>query len=187
MGDINHILTWNGDNLALQVQWVPVRSSSDIWSFRLHGQFLVGPERNGISYNKISRIYGLDSGYLVNFRGHWGRFTRLWMPLETVDAVGAGLTVMRAFRWPKFEQNPSTFGWDLTQSSFRVFTMKLVASKALSVEAVGCMTRIYGHSGYMVNFSWSRRWRSNRDPLYDLISAKYFILFLYIVPCVRDW
>ena len=61
-----------------QIQWVPLRWSSVIWSFRVHGQFLPGPERNGISYNKISRIYGLDPGYMVNFRGHWGRFTRLW-------------------------------------------------------------------------------------------------------------
>ena len=59
------------------IQCSPLTSSSDIWSFRVLGQFLPGPERNVISYNKISRIYGLDPGYMVNFRGHWGRFTRL--------------------------------------------------------------------------------------------------------------
>ena len=63
------------------VQCVPLSWSSVIWSFRVHGQFLPGPERNGISYNKISRIYGLDPGYMVNFRGHWGRFSR---PLRSV-------------------------------------------------------------------------------------------------------
>jgi hypothetical protein len=26
--------------------------------------------------------------------------------------------------------------------------------------------RLYGHSGYMVNFSWSRGWPCKRDPLY---------------------
>ena len=54
-----------------EVHWAPLTSSSDIWSFRQHRQFLVSPERNGISYNKISRIYGLDSGYMVNFSGLW--------------------------------------------------------------------------------------------------------------------
>ena len=49
------------------VHWIPV-----IRSFRLYGQFLVGPERNWLSYNKHFRIYGqlwseiLDiSGYMV--------------------------------------------------------------------------------------------------------------------------
>ena len=28
------------------------------------------------------------------------------------------------------------------------------------------VNRIYGHSGYMVNLSWSWRWPSNRDALY---------------------
>ena len=37
------------------VQWAPLRWSSVIWSFRVHGQFLPGPERNRISYNKLSR------------------------------------------------------------------------------------------------------------------------------------
>ena len=58
------------DTFTLLIQWVPLRWSSVIWSFRVHGQFFPGPERNGISYNKISRIYGLDPGYMVNFRGH---------------------------------------------------------------------------------------------------------------------
>ena len=62
------------DTFTLLIQWVPLRWSSVIWSFRVHGQFFPGPERNGISYNKISRIYGLDPGYMVNFRGHWGRY-----------------------------------------------------------------------------------------------------------------
>ena len=37
------------------VHCVPDTCSSDIESFRLYGQFLVGPERNRISYNKIFR------------------------------------------------------------------------------------------------------------------------------------
>ena len=92
---IFYLLVYHG------LQWVPVRWSSDIWSFRLHGQFLTGPERNGISYNKISRIYGHlwpKFGIYGQFSRSLRRFTRLWMPLETVDAVGAGLTAMRAFR-----------------------------------------------------------------------------------------
>ena len=48
----------NLGSISKLLQWVPLRWSSDIWSFRVHGQFLPGPERNGISYNKISRIYG---------------------------------------------------------------------------------------------------------------------------------
>ena len=51
------------------VHCVPDTCSSDIESFRLYGQFLVGPERNRISYNKIFWIYGLNFGYMVNFYG----------------------------------------------------------------------------------------------------------------------
>ena len=117
-----------------------------------------------IRYPAYMVNFCLDSGYMVNFWCHWGRFTRLWVPLETVDAVGTGLAAMRAFRWPKFEQNPSTFGWD-AEIWPKVLSGCSLWSWWLPRHSV---YRIYGHSGYMVNFSWSRRWRSKWDPLYHL-------------------
>ena len=47
-----------------QVHCVPLTSSSDIWSFRLYGQFLAGPEGNGISFNKFF-------GYMVEISDIW--------------------------------------------------------------------------------------------------------------------
>ena len=61
----------------VQIHCVPDIWSSDIWSFRLYGQFLAGPKRNGISYNKIFRIYGQNSGYMVNFFGEL-KPNRVW-------------------------------------------------------------------------------------------------------------
>ena len=58
--------------LYLDIHSVPDIWSSDIWSFRLYGQFLAGPERNRLSifhtiqnfrfkviYGRKFRIYGL--------------------------------------------------------------------------------------------------------------------------------
>ena len=55
--------------IKLHLHCAPDIWSSDIWSFRLYGQFLARPERNGIPYNKIFRIYGQNFGYMVNFYG----------------------------------------------------------------------------------------------------------------------
>ena len=43
--------------IKLHLHCAPDIWSSDIWSFRLYGQFLAGPKMNGISHNKIFRIY----------------------------------------------------------------------------------------------------------------------------------
>ena len=51
---------------CLYVHSVPLIWSSDIGPFRPHDQFLGGPERNRLSYNKRFRIYGLNFGY-----GQW--------------------------------------------------------------------------------------------------------------------
>ena len=40
--------------------------------------------------------------------------------------------------------------------------------------------RIYGHSGYMVNFSWSRGWPCKRDPLYYICCLRDIILKIEI-------
>ena len=42
----------------LIVHCVPDRWSSDIWSFRLYGKFLVDPKQNRLSYSNIFWIYG---------------------------------------------------------------------------------------------------------------------------------
>ena len=72
---VRRVAFWDYGNLIAKVQCgihrVLVIWSSDIWSFRLYGQFLAGPERNWLSYNRIFRLYGLDFGYMVNLRPLW--------------------------------------------------------------------------------------------------------------------
>ena len=72
---------------------MPLTSSSDIWSFRLHRQFLVGPEPNGILYNEICRIFGQNWS---KFRIH-GQFSRSLRPVcEAVEAVDASVEAVDA-------------------------------------------------------------------------------------------
>ena len=47
-----------GSPVTWEIHCVPDIRSSDIWSFRLYGQFLAGPKRNRLSYNRNFRIYG---------------------------------------------------------------------------------------------------------------------------------
>ena len=47
---------WVDLDLDIALHPIPLTRNSDIWNFRLHGPFLAGPERNGLSYNKIFRI-----------------------------------------------------------------------------------------------------------------------------------
>ena len=60
-----------GLNRFAVIAWTPTRGenvhsesgdaqTSDIWVFRLYGQFLLGPQRNQLSYNKSFRLYGLN-------------------------------------------------------------------------------------------------------------------------------
>ena len=65
--DIRHAVTFYTNELPRELHPIPVRRNSDMWNFRLYGTFLAGPERNGISYNMIFRIYGLDFGYMEFF------------------------------------------------------------------------------------------------------------------------
>ena len=80
-------------NLHPLVHLVPLTSSSDLWSFRLHRQFLAGPEPNGISYNEICRIFGQNwSKFRI-----YGQFSRSLRPVcEAVEAVDASVEAVDA-------------------------------------------------------------------------------------------
>ena len=69
---------WNsrdGQNLFLEIHRVSVIRSSDIWSFRLFGQFLAVPEWNGISYN-ISDLWS----FMVKISDIWSIFMGKFKP-----------------------------------------------------------------------------------------------------------
>ena len=83
------------------VQTIPVIRDSDIWNFRLYGTFLAGPERNGISYNKIFRLYGMNFGYMEwILRSLRPVYEAVEVSFEAVDAVEAAGGISRALVGP---------------------------------------------------------------------------------------
>ena len=101
----------NGDeDRSYRIHCVPLTSSSDIWSFRLYGQFLAGPERNGISYNKIFRIFGQYSSKFRIYGQFYGNSslktnginTHIWLfctlPAETRISPEQGQVSQNGFR-----------------------------------------------------------------------------------------
>ena len=80
-----------------QIHCVPDIWSSDIWSFRLYGQFLAVPKQNPLSYNNIFWIYGLNFRKMVN----------LWAP--STSRTGSA--------W-------SGSGWSQGGSSRKLFTSR---------------------------------------------------------------
>ena len=79
------------------IQTIPVIRDSDIWNFRLYGTFLAGPERNGISYNKIFRLYGMNFGYTEwILRSLRPVYEAVEVSFEAVDAVGGLVDAVEA-------------------------------------------------------------------------------------------
>ena len=96
----------------MHVHWISVIRSSDIWSFWLLGQFLAGPEPNGISYNKFFRIYG---HFWSTFRIYGQFFEAVGADFEAgdasfeaVDAVEAA-TYHQSTRVCHIDGDPSSF------------------------------------------------------------------------------
>ena len=63
-------VTWHDVGTPNLLHSLPDIWSSDIWSFRVFGQFFVGPEQISLSYNRKFRIYGLYFGYMVQLEGN---------------------------------------------------------------------------------------------------------------------
>ena len=82
------------------IQTIPLTRNSDIWNFRLYGTFLAGPERNGILYNKIFRLYGMDFGYMEwisrSLRPVYEAVEAVEASVEAVDAVGGLVDAVEA-------------------------------------------------------------------------------------------
>ena len=58
---------YSAGNSNFKIHLIPLIWTSDIWFFWLYRPFLAGPERNGLSHNKIFWLYGLDFGYMDFF------------------------------------------------------------------------------------------------------------------------
>ena len=101
--------------------------SSDIWSFRLLGQFLAGPKRNGISYNKIFRIYG----------HFWTKFRIYGQFFEAIDAIGCHwrLGWRRGSWWGALSR---TSGSRLTPSRF----LRVLGTAAMTDHQSGLQTDV---------------------------------------------
>ena len=64
------------------VHWLPPIWFSDIKFFLLYGLFLVGTERNELSYNRIFLIYGVRFLIYGLFWRVWRRRKALFLPLR---------------------------------------------------------------------------------------------------------
>jgi len=79
------------------IQTIPLTRNSDIWNFRLYGTFLPGPKRNKLSYNKISRLYGTNFGYMEWIsRSLRSVYKTVEASVEAVDAVGGLVDAVQA-------------------------------------------------------------------------------------------